>query len=131
MPFLNPAFLAALGLVAIPLLIHLIRRRKLKVIHWAAMEFLLQSQRKQKRRLQIEEIILLLLRMLIVALAALAFARPVLRSLGIPLLSQNSRVYAVIRPGQLLQHGFPWAGRQEQLPSALQSCGGRAADRTC
>ncbi len=96
MPFLNPAFLAALGLVAMPLLIHLIRRRKLKVIAWAAMEFLLQSQKKQKRRLQIEEIILLLLRMLIVALAALAFARPVLRSLGIPLLSQNSRVYAVI-----------------------------------
>ncbi len=96
MPFLNPAFLVALGLVAVPLLIHLIRRRKLKVIPWAAMEFLLQSQRKQKRRLQIEEILLLLLRMLIVALAVLAFARPVLRSLGIPLLSQNSRVYAVI-----------------------------------
>lgn len=96
MPFLNPAFLAALGLVAIPLLIHLIRRRKLRVVPWAAMEFLLQSQRKQKRRLQIEEIILLLLRMLIVALAALAFARPVLRSLGIPLLSQNSRVYAIV-----------------------------------
>ena len=96
MPFLNPAFLAALGLVAVPLLIHLIRRRKLKVVRWAAMEFLLQSQKKQKRRLQIEEILLLLLRMLIVALAALAFARPVLRSLGIPLLSQNSRVYAVI-----------------------------------
>lgn len=96
MPFLNPAFLAALGLVALPLLIHLIRRRKLKVIPWAAMEFLLQSQRKQRRRLQIEELILLLLRMLIVALAALAFARPVLRSLGIPLLSQNSRVYAII-----------------------------------
>lgn len=96
MPFLNPAFLAALGLVAVPLLIHLIRKRKLKVIPWAAMEFLRLSQRKQKRRLQIEEILLLLLRMLIVALAALAFARPVMRSLGIPLLSQNSRVYAVI-----------------------------------
>jgi hypothetical protein len=96
MPFLNPAFLAALGLIAVPLLIHLIRRRKLKVVRWAAMEFLLQSQKKQKRRLRVEEILLLLLRMLIVALAALAFARPVLRSLGIPLLSQNARVYAVI-----------------------------------
>ena len=106
MPFLNPAFLAALGLVAIPLLIHLIRRRKLKVIPWAAMEFLLQSQRKQKRRLQIEEILLLLLRMFIVALAALAFARPVLRSLGIPLLTQNSRVYAVIVLDNSYSMGF-------------------------
>src|SRR5580700_10346391 len=95
MSFLNPSLLGLLSLVGIPLLIHLIRRRKLKVIQWAAMEFLLQSQRKQKRRLRIEELILLALRMLIVAMAVLAFARPVLRA-GIPLFSQNARVYAVI-----------------------------------
>jgi hypothetical protein len=96
MSFLNPAFLGALALVGIPLLIHLLRRRKLKIVRWAAMEFLRQSQRKQRRRLRIEELILLLLRMLIVALAVLAFARPVLRALGVPLLSQNARVYAVL-----------------------------------
>lgn len=96
MSFLNPAFLGALALVAIPLLIHLIRRRKLRVIRWAAMDFLQQSQRKQRRRLRIEEILLLLLRMLIVAVVVLAFARPVLRALGVALLSQNARVYAVI-----------------------------------
>jgi len=95
MSFLNPSLLGLLGLVGIPLLIHLIRRRKLKVVHWAAMEFLLQSMRKQKRRLRIEELLLLALRMLIVALAVLAFARPVLRA-GIPLFSQNARVYAII-----------------------------------
>ena len=96
MTFLTPAFLGALALVGIPLLIHLIRRRKLKVVQWAAMEFLRQSQKKQRRRLRIEELILLLLRMLIIATAALAFARPVLRALGVPLLSQNTHVYAVI-----------------------------------
>jgi hypothetical protein len=96
MTFLTPAFLGALALIGIPLLIHLIRRRKLKVVQWAAMEFLRQSQRKQRRRLRIEELILLALRMLIVAAAALAFARPVLRALGVPLLSQNTHVYAVI-----------------------------------
>lgn len=96
MTFLTPAFLGALALVGIPLLIHLIRRRKLKIVPWAAMEFLRQSQKKQRRRLRIEELILLALRMLIVALAALAFARPVLRQIGVPLLSQNTHVYAVI-----------------------------------
>ena len=95
MAFLNPAFLSFLALVGVPLLIHLIRRRKLKVVKWAAMEFLRQSQKKQKRRLRIEELILLALRTLIVALAVLAFCRPVLRT-GIPLLSQNARVYAVV-----------------------------------
>ena len=96
MSFLSPAFLGALALIGVPLLIHLIRKRKLRVVQWAAMDFLLQSAKKQRRKLRVEELLLLLLRMLIVALAVLAFARPVLRSLGIPLLSQNARVYAVV-----------------------------------
>lgn len=96
MSFLNPVFLGALICVAIPLLIHLIRRRRLKIVRWAAMDFLKQSQRSQRKRLRIEELILLAIRMLIVALAVMAFARPVLRALGVPLLSQNARVYAVI-----------------------------------
>lgn len=95
MAFLNPALLGLLALMGVPLLIHLIRSRKLKVVQWAAMEFLRQSQKKQKRRLRIEELILLSLRLIIVAVAVLAFCRPVLRA-GIPLLSQNARVYAIV-----------------------------------
>ncbi len=94
--FLSPIFLYGLALIGVPILIHLIRKRKIKVIQWAAMEFLLLSQKKQKKRLRIEELLLLLLRICIVALAVFAFARPVLRAIGIPLLSQNARVYAVI-----------------------------------
>lgn len=94
---LNPAFFwSVAALVGIPLLIHLLRRRRVKVVQWAAMEFLQQSQKRQRRRLRIEELILLALRTLIVALAILAFGRPVLRAVGISLLSQNARVYAVI-----------------------------------
>lgn len=96
MTLLNPGFLSALALVSIPLLIHLIRRRKLKVIPWAAMDFLLQSQRRQRRRLRIEELILLALRMLIVAVAVMAFVRPVLKALGVGLLTPGTRIYAII-----------------------------------
>ena len=96
MTFLNPLLLAAAALVSIPLLIHLLRRQKLPVIPWAAMEFLRQSQSKLRRRVRIEELILLLLRMLIIAAVVLALARPVLRSISLPVISQNSRVYAVI-----------------------------------
>src|SRR5450432_1398364 len=107
MTFLTPAFLGALALVGIPLLIHLIRRRKLKIVQWAAMEFLRQSQKKQRKRLRIEELILLALRMLIVATAVLAFARPVLRALGVPILSQNTHVYAII----VLDNSFSMSAR--------------------
>jgi hypothetical protein len=96
MSFLNPAFLTALTLIGIPILIHLLRRKQIKVVKWAAMEFLRLSQEKRRRRLRIEELILLILRCLIVVSIVLAFARPVLRSLGIPLLSANARVYGVV-----------------------------------
>lgn len=96
MTFLNPVLLGAAALISIPLLIHLLRRQKLPVIKWAAMEFLRQSQSKLRRRVRIEELLLLLLRMTIIALVVLALARPVLRSISLPIISQNSRVYAVI-----------------------------------
>lgn len=128
MSFLNPAFLSALALVGIPLLIHLIRRRKLKVIHWAAMDFLRQSQKKQRRRLRIEEILLLLLRMLIVALAVLAFARPVMQSLGVPLLSQNARVYAVIVMDNSLSMGYRHSDNKSSWEKAQAAAEGIAAN---
>lgn len=94
--FLNPAYLAALSLIAIPILIHLMRRKRIRVIPWAAWEFLLQSRRKNRRRLRIEQLILLLLRILIVCLVALAFARPLLQTMGLPIVAEDARVHAMI-----------------------------------
>lgn len=116
MSFLAPAFLGALSLIGIPILIHLIRRRRLHVVRWAAMEFLLHSQRKLRRRLRIEELILLFLRILIVTLAVLAFARPVLKSLGMNLLGQNAHVYAVI----VLDNSFSMGQRASEHSTAWQ-----------
>src|ERR1700737_4392 len=74
--FLNPANIVVGGaLVASPILIHLINRMRLKRIRWAAMEFLLKSQKRNRRRLIIEQLILLALRILLVLLAGLLLAR--------------------------------------------------------
>src|SRR6266851_2442087 len=74
--FLNPAYLVAgTALVSLPILIHLINRMRFKRIRWAAMEFLLQSQKRNRRRLVIEQLILLALRCLLVLLAVLLVAR--------------------------------------------------------
>lgn len=124
MSFLNPAFLSALALVGIPILIHLIRRRKLKIVRWAAMEFLRQSQRKQRRRLRIEELILLALRILIVAVTVLAFARPVLRALGVPLLSQNARVYAILVLDNSLSMDFRGTDGKRSFEKAQEAATG-------
>jgi hypothetical protein len=94
--FLNPVYLGALALGALPILIHLIRRRKVKIVPWAAWDFLLQSTKRNRRRLRLEQLILLLLRIAIVCLVVLAFCRPLLRSLGLPLVAANERVHALI-----------------------------------
>jgi hypothetical protein len=94
--FLNPAYLGALALGFLPILIHLIRRRKVRVVEWAAWDFLLQSKRRNRRRLRLEQLLLLLLRITIVCLAVLAFTRPLMRSLGLPMVSDNARVHALI-----------------------------------
>ena len=65
---------------AVPIVIHLLNRRRFKVVVWAAMEFLLASQRKNYRRIRIEQLILLALRVLAMVLLALALARPFLES---------------------------------------------------
>src|ERR1700738_3750486 len=82
--FLNPAFMIAAGaLVSLPIIIHLINRMRFKRIRWAAMEFLLKSRKRNRRRLIIEKLILLMLRCLLVLLAGFLVARYVGEALGI------------------------------------------------
>jgi len=77
MSFVNPAFLLALSALALPVIIHLLRRRRLQVVRWAAHRFLVESQKRTRQRIRFEDLLLLLLRCLLLALVVLAFARPV------------------------------------------------------
>ncbi len=76
MPFIHPAiFWTGLAAVALPIIIHLLNRRRYRIRYWAAMKFLLESLRKNRRRVRLEEMILLLLRCLIIFMLALAIGR--------------------------------------------------------
>ncbi|MCK5113534.1 MAG: BatA and WFA domain-containing protein [Phycisphaerae bacterium] len=76
MPFLHPLiFWMGLGAVSIPIIIYILNRRRFKMIDWAAMRFLLDALRKNRRRLRLEELILLLIRCLIVMLLGLGLSR--------------------------------------------------------
>ncbi len=69
-----------LGLIAAaaPIILHLLRKRTARRMVWGAWMFLMASMRLRRRRVMIEDVILLVVRTLILALAALAFARPFL-----------------------------------------------------
>jgi len=74
--FLNPTNMVIGGaLISSPIIIHLINRMRFKRVRWAAMEFLLKSQKRNRRRLIIEQLILLALRILLVLLTGLLLAR--------------------------------------------------------
>lgn len=74
--FTNPlTMIAGAALVSAPILIHLINRMRFRRIKWAAMEFLLKAQKRMRRKLIIEQLILLFLRCLMVFLLGLLFAR--------------------------------------------------------
>jgi hypothetical protein len=73
----TPAFFfAGVALVSIPIVIHILNRRRFKTVKWAAMEYLLQAMRKNRRRIKFEQWLLLAVRCLLIFFMGLALARP-------------------------------------------------------
>ena len=95
MGFLNPLLLFGLLAVSVPIIIHLLNRRKFQKVVWAAMRFIKTSVEQNQRRMRVEDLILLALRCLLLALLAFALARPAFRNVGADFLGQ-AKVTGVI-----------------------------------
>src|SRR5258707_8206336 len=68
-----PAALAAgVGAISIPVIIHLINRKRFKIVPWAAMKFLLAAQKQTRKRMRVEQLLLLVTRMLVIAMLLFA-----------------------------------------------------------
>ncbi|MHC5039904.1 MAG: BatA domain-containing protein, partial [Planctomycetota bacterium] len=81
--FINPGFLAGAAAASVPIIIHLLVRRRYRRLPWAAIDLLLRAYKKTNRRLRLENWLILFLRILAVLLIAFALARPVLRGSGL------------------------------------------------
>jgi len=64
----------AAGAASLPILIHLLNRKRFRIVTWAAMRFLLAAQRKNTRRMRLEQLLLLAVRTLLVLVLVLAMA---------------------------------------------------------
>jgi hypothetical protein len=83
MNVLHTSLLAAgLAAVAIPILIHLLMRRRRRPMAWGAMRFVLEAYRRTRRRLLVQRWLLLLARCLLVAALGVVLARPLLGGAG-------------------------------------------------
>ena len=80
--FLTPLWLLAGLAAAIPLLIHLLRRRIGTRVEFPAVRYLARAEREHSRKLKLRNLLLMLLRVFTVLAIVLAAARPVLRAAG-------------------------------------------------
>src|SRR5579871_6135645 len=83
MTFLSPLLIWGTLLGAIPIIIHLLNRRRFRRVEWAPMRYLKLTIRRNRRRVQIEQLLLLLVRMALPALLFFFLARPILNPTGL------------------------------------------------
>src|SRR5580704_8890069 len=88
--FLNLAMLAGLAAVLIPPLIHLLNRKRFDVVRWGAMQFLQMSERT-RRKVFLEEVLLMLIRMGLIGLMVVALAAPLDASRWLDFLADRGR----------------------------------------
>src|SRR5438477_8379358 len=106
--FLNPTMLAGLGGAAVPLVLYLLARARYRDVEWGAMMFLEARDPRSGAIARMKEWILLLTRMALVGLIAIALARPVIARKWA---GQEGRVTAVIVLDRSYSMGFEEAGR--------------------
>ena len=82
MGFLAPLWLLAGVAAAVPLLIHLMRRRAGARIEFPAVRYLVRAEREHSRDLRLRNLLLMILRVAAVLLIALAAAHPIVRMAG-------------------------------------------------
>ena len=77
MNFLNVSLALGGAAVLIPLIIHIFNRSRFKIVNWGAMHLLESVIRVNRKQVQLEQLILLLIRCAIPILLALCLARMV------------------------------------------------------
>lgn len=95
--FETPLFLiAAIVGGGIPLILHLMQKKRTTPVYFPTLRFLLLAQKASSRRVRIEHLLLWLLRTLIMILLGSAFAMPMLRTAGFDFLARSPRDVAIV-----------------------------------
>src|SRR5260221_11578680 len=84
MTFLAPAALIGVLLLAIPILVHLFKPRKMRQTPFSSLRWLKQTQQRLSRRIQWHQWLLFLMRAGLVVLLVLALAKPLIGRGGAP-----------------------------------------------
>ena len=129
MAFLTPFFLAGLGAIAIPVLIHLIQREKKRVIEFPSLMFVRRIPYQSVRRRRIRHWALLLMRAAAIALIVAAFARPFLRqgTVAAAVGGGAREIVILLDRSASMGYGDHWSRAQDAARAVVRSLG--AEDR--
>src|SRR3954468_23056964 len=108
---LSPLLLWGTLLGVIPIIIHLLNRRRFRRVEWAPMRYLKLTIQRNRRRIQIEQLLLLLLRIALPVLLFLFLARPLVNPTGLERwLGGAGRVSHVLLLDDSLSMGYASGG---------------------
>ena len=123
MAFLSPILLSGLVLASVPVIIHLLNRRRFRIVDWAPMKYLTLTIKTNRRRMRIEQLVLLAVRTLVVIVLILAVARPVLSATGMgSWLGARGRTARLIVIDDSLSMGYQ-ADRRPAFEAAKEAAG--------
>src|SRR2546425_8687968 len=130
MSFLNPFLLFGSLALAIPVLIHLVRREKSEIVPFSSLMFLLKVPKRSIRQQKIKNLLLMALRLLILALLVGAFARPYLTQSAKPAgnnASANRGVVLMLDNSYSMRYGNNFDRLKAEAQKRIDSM--RASDR--
>lgn len=123
--FLNAPLLWGLVLASIPLIIHLLFRRRFRQIEWAPMRYLKLTIQRNRRRIQLEQLLLLMLRTALIVLLVGLLSRPILNAAGLGRwLGGDTRTSHILLIDDSLSMGLSTTNRtafQNAMELALQA----------
>ena len=104
---LSPLLIWGTLLGAIPIIIHLLNRRRFRRVEWAPMYYLRLTIQRNRRRIQFEQLLLLLLRIALIVLLFCYLARPLLNPTGLETwLGSGGRTSQVVLIDDSLSMGY-------------------------
>ncbi len=130
--FLHPIYLLGLFAASLPILIHLLNRRKLNRVRFPAVRFIMLSQRRVSRSYRLRHWLLLALRTLAVVFLALLLANPIFQT-GAGLFAAGGQLSLIVVLDNSLSmtwsgdgHGFKQAKETARLFISSLQAGDRA-----
>ena len=129
MSFLNPFLLFGSLALAIPVLIHMVRREKSEIIPFSSLMFLLKVPKRSIRQQKIKNLLLMALRLLILALLVGAFARPYMTQPAKPVANAtaNRGIVMMLDNSYSMQYGNNFEKLKTEAQKRIDSM--RASDR--